>query len=944
MVFKRNVLVFIFFLICKVVNSQINNIGTPEIVNYTSRDYSYITQIISITQDSLGLMYFATTDGYLLYDGNNWEHNYSNNGSVVRSIYTSNRGSVFIGAYNNFGYLENDFTGKLTYVSLIERLKKEDQNFGDIWRINEAENKIFFQSFSHIFVLDDTVLNVFKPEKRFEFSFVVDGKFYVLDKSRGMLLFLNNEFIEIPDGKKFISLSVWQLLPLDKNNLLVVTESNGLMIYDGRTLKPWNIHVNGELKKYRAISATKVFEKYFVLGTLQNGIYIIDSIGNLVQHIDKKKGLASNSAISLFIDKFNNLWVGNENGLDYVSIASPVKWIDHRNEVQGIVYSVITFSDKLYIATNSGVYYSNWNRGNGINDFYILDDTKGTTWNLSEANNILLCGHNLGTYIINKHSVNKISDVNGGWIFFSDNDFPGYLFEGTYEGILVYQTSNGTIKYRNKIAGFNESSRIVLRDNDGYYWILHPYKGAYRIKLNYNLTGLSEFNFYKIGQDCPANIYGYKLNNEIIFTSPSGIYNFNKSTLKFVKNEYLTKLFGVEGQVFAINQDKLGNVWYIIDKKLKRLRYENAQYKPNTEPFFNKMNGLFQNGFEYIYINDTNNVFVATTKGVAHFSQVQKFSNPDGFNSVIRKVESAYSDSVFYYGFGLPQTNVLAYTQNSINIKYSASYYEMPEQLLYKYRLIGLDTIWSNWTRITEKQYNNLPEGNYCFEVVAKNYLDNQSVPAKYYFAILPPWYRTIYAYLAYFIAAIFLIYVIIQYIRHKFEKQKIQYELEKLSEIKQKQEEHRVALLNAEMEKKKAELAAVAMQISVKNDALLKVIDSLQAIAPQINSEAKKHIEELISSIQSNIHLDDEWDRFLDYFDEVHKDFISKLKNKYPDFTITDLKLCAYLRMQLSSKEIAVLMSISLRGVEKARYRLRKKMQLDTDEDLSEFIISITS
>jgi FixJ family two-component response regulator len=85
---------------------------------------------------------------------------------------------------------------------------------------------------------------------------------------------------------------------------------------------------------------------------------------------------------------------------------------------------------------------------------------------------------------------------------------------------------------------------------------------------------------------------------------------------------------------------------------------------------------------------------------------------------------------------------------------------------------------------------------------------------------------------------------------------------------------------------------------------------------------------------------LEDDWESFARHFDQVHTDFIKRLKEKYPQLSPKDLKLCAYLRMNLVSKEIAPLLNISVRGVEISRYRLRKKMQLHAEVNLTDYMI----
>jgi len=113
----------------------------------------------------------------------------------------------------------------------------------------------------------------------------------------------------------------------------------------------------------------------------------------------------------------------------------------------------------------------------------------------------------------------------------------------------------------------------------------------------------------------------------------------------------------------------------------------------------------------------------------------------------------------------------------------------------------------------------------------------------------------------------------------------------------------------------------------------------------PKKNSwhlKIKKDLNEIISIIKSDLRLDEDWNKFSLHFDKVHQDFIKKLKIKFPELSTKDHKLCAFLKMNLSTKEISPLLNISIRGVEISRYRLRKKLELERSVDLNIFLNEI--
>jgi DNA-binding CsgD family transcriptional regulator len=163
-------------------------------------------------------------------------------------------------------------------------------------------------------------------------------------------------------------------------------------------------------------------------------------------------------------------------------------------------------------------------------------------------------------------------------------------------------------------------------------------------------------------------------------------------------------------------------------------------------------------------------------------------------------------------------------------------------------------------------------------------------------------------------------------------------------AEMKQSQEaliEVKNEKLNAEIEHKNKELATTTMHLLQKSELIQKLrteLDRLRRIAEK--PEARKELKRIIGLLNDDNQLDVEWEQFFLHFDRVHSDFFKRLKEKHPQLTAKDQKLCAYLRMNLSTKEIAPLMNISVRGVEISRYRLRKKLDLSSDVNLNEFMM----
>jgi DNA-binding CsgD family transcriptional regulator len=295
----------------------------------------------------------------------------------------------------------------------------------------------------------------------------------------------------------------------------------------------------------------------------------------------------------------------------------------------------------------------------------------------------------------------------------------------------------------------------------------------------------------------------------------------------------------------------------------------------------------------------------------------------------------------------------IPFAQNNIRISYSLPFYRQ-EKVKFQYYLEGYSRQWSDWSTQSQKEFTNLNQGTYHFKVRAKINEENISPETVLVFTVLPPWYAGQVAIACYILLLILAYYLIRYYYRLKLKRHQhhIHEKLQKEKEDFLKQEaiasEQQIVKikneqLQADLASKSRELANSAMNIVYKNELLQKISDEITQLK---DSSGKKLSDEQLKKIQKVINdgMSDErdWNLFESSFNEAHESFFKKLKAQHPDLVPNDLKLCAYLRMNMSSKEMASLLNISLRGVEIRRYRLRKKLDLEHDKNLVEFLMEL--
>ncbi|MBA4321766.1 MAG: hypothetical protein C0408_03005 [Odoribacter sp.] len=965
MIRKSLFLLFLLQLLLQPLFPQVKNTGIPLIRNFKKSDYKAGTQNWAIAQDQRGFMYFANNEGLLEFDGMTWNLYKMPNSSMVRSIFIDSEGNIFVGAYNDFGKMISTENGKMEFSSLKKYLPADFQNFDDIWNVTSLGSSIIFQSYNGIFICkNDTSFSIVKSPFRFQNAFKVYDRIILNDLERGLMEFDGSDLLPMAGCEKLAGKEIGSVMPFGNDGeLLICTPGKGLYIYGDKKLREWQIPVNEFLKKTQIFSAILLANKSYALGTIQDGIIIIDEKGNETQHLDKKKGLQNNTILKPFSDKEGNLWLGLDNGIDYININSPITLLKQHDGF-GAGYTAVIFKEKIYLGTNQGLFVKDWVNEDKTSVFKMIPDTYGQVWYLGIHDGILICGHNNGTFIIEGERARQINSSQGGWKYHILNRYPGFLIGGTYSGLILFKKEGGTWKFVRKIKGFSESFRVFEEDDHGDIWMSHVFKGIYRISLGKELDTVVSSRFYSSADGLPANfnLNVFKIKNKIVFASYSGIYEYSSLQDRFEPYEYLNQLLKPVKNVTYLKEDMEGNIWYVSNNKVGVFRIqEDNSFRHVTAPFV-LLTGKFINGFEFVYPYSSDHLFFGIEDGYAHYSPNAHFKVNSEFRTFITKAVALYLDSTFFYGriIDKPERkNSDEYSfpikKNSFRFYFSTPSYDNPENTEYSYILAGFNEEWSAWTNSSSYEFTNLPEGKFVFKVKSRNQLGIESTPDELEFRILPPWYKSLAAIIAYIIVSIsFMVFAVWVFFK-RIEISKRKERIKQLRTYRQKEQEYiRQALqsdekithlknekLRIEMINRNKELANQTMHLIRKNKFLFKIKEEMLTLKKTTNDESSSEkVSSIISRIDRDIDNVKQWEVFESSFDEVHQDFLTRLKTCYPVLTPKELRLCAYLRMNISTKEIAPLMNISIRGVEICRYRVRKKLNLNRDTNLTSLIM----
>ena len=957
---------FLFFFLPVSLFSQKNTIGLPTIINYSKQTYGAGLQNWDIAQDKNDIIYIANNEGLLSFDGETWNIYPLPNRTIVRSVTIGPYGKIYVGGQDELGYFLPNAVGKLTYHSLTNLIPKKDKSFGDVWDIVSFHNYLFFRCTNKIFKFSNLEAATYYSTSEWTYMGTANGHLYAHDKKAGLMSYENNSWKPLSIKSELPESSVVTgIFMINQDSSLITTLKSGLFSLSKNSISKVQTQNDDLFKSERIYTATMVDSNWIALGTNSSGAYIIDLKGNIIQSFSKEEGLQNNNVLSIFMDNQGNLWLGLDNGIDIINFNSAIKHINPSTQ-DGSGYTAIIHQNELYLGTTNGLYgvslqqVKDLSFSKGV--FSQVENSKGQVWSLADINNQLLMGHHEGAFVIKDNVAKAISNRPGFWNFdpLAETYPSKRIVAGYYKGIDFFNYANGSFSESGTVPDFDESSRFVAIDKNDNIWVSHPYHGVYKISKNAEDSySISAYNDKK-GLPSTLNNSIFKIKNQVVAATGKGIYEYNSRKDIFEPSTYYRKLLG-DQSIRYLKEDPAGNIWFIHEKSLGVIDFSTNQpsviYLPELT---NKM----LSGFEFIYPYDDNNIFLGAEKGFFLINYQKYKRSARELNVQVRSVRiTGKKDSLIFGGYfeGVNDKQIqndaaipeIANKWKTIQFRFSSILFGYQTDLEYSFKLKGFDENWSEWKKRTEKEYTNLPSGDYTFQVKARNNLGRESAVATYSFKILPPWYNTMWAHIIYLLLLPVLIYgvyriqkraLILQKEKHEDERKRLLY----IHELElDKNEKELVALRNekleAEINFKNSELASSAMHLLKKGELLSKIKNELNHILknlddPKPAAEIKKILKEL--SLDDN--MDEEWENFSSRFDRVHSDFVVALKEKHPNLSPNELKLCTYLRMNLSTKEIAQLMNISVRGVDVGRYRLRKKLEISSQTNLFDYMIGI--
>lgn len=917
----------------------------PIITNYSASEYKGGLQNWACAQGPNGDIYIGNNLGLLSFDGAEWQLHEMPTQLNVRSILIDNE-RIYVGSYNEFGYFEKDQYGQFIYYSLQDKLKHTVMHDDDIWNIVKQDNTIYFQSFSSWFTYEANEVKAYYHEKFHPLYFhkahnniyvqAVNGDFFILKNNTPHLLFAREA---VGDD------NIVAIIEKEEGKILLCTEWNGLFLFDGKKVEQWHTDIDPQLKKIQLNRATTTKkDSSIILGSIRDGIYAIDKEGKLKWNYNTAKKLYNNSVLRLFCDDEDNIWAALDNGISLIHTGIGFSILEPRisDFSLGMVYGIELVNEDIYIATNNGAYIFD----RLTNKIRSISNTEGQNWHISQFESQLLIGNNAGTKTILNQTAHSIANNSGGSTCIRKcriND-QEVLLESSYSSLRVYKFIDGKWVLANLIANFSAPIRQFEVDHTGTIWASHMNKGLYRLTLSNDLTKLSTQKYYpNISTNLKGStLFVTKIRGRIVISGANDLYTYDDLSQSIIPFTQLNEIHK-NGIISATMIDD--NTFWVANKEgYALINYANNRY--------NLLQTIRATYFGTECNETNNNVFVKDSSAYFYLNNaIGYYADSNHKSSKKLKRELVITSAVTTSQTNKEVLPLVTSTSNRANslryIEFSVSYPDYSsDHISYNYKLEGGGNKIETTSIDNSIFFSNLNFGNYTFKCTALNDKGEELSTKTYYFSVVRPFYLSFLAILLYIVTFIVTAYWWAKVKANKAMKTKQkEYEADKIKQNIQLLEQEKIIaeqqkqLLSTELALRSKENASLALDLLARD----KAIESFKELITEHrrnSSMSQKEAELLLSKFNQKFGSHEFLDIYQKNFDLIHENFFRNLRTSYPTLTSSDLKFCALLRLNLSTKDISQFTNLTIRGVEAARYRIRKKMEIAEGVNLVDFLI----
>ncbi|MBD8873082.1 ligand-binding sensor domain-containing diguanylate cyclase [Rhodanobacter sp. DHB23] len=755
--------------------------GRNYIHNFSPRSYGAGAQNWSLAQDGQGAIYVGNDDGTLLiWDSTRWQRITAPKHATVRSLARGADGRMYMGTVGDLGYLQPDATGQLAFVSLRDRIPPGERNFADVWATHVTADGVVFATTTTLFRYRGGAMETWKPPTSFHTSFVVDGRLYIRETGVGLMRLDGDKLVLVPGSGRFADERIYALLAwrgpgAQPGDLLAGTRNQGWFVLHGGTWRPWVIEADAAIRQGQLYDAIRLADGRLAVGTLRSGLLLLDAQGRLLRTLTRDSGLSSNAVLALMQDREGGLWVAEGYGIARIDIGSPLTIYDRISGLPGSVQALHRHAGTLYAGSIEGLY----RLVAGTNPhFEEIPQVPGVIWGFAEIGDQMLVASDAGVFATAGGGFQQLlappqAELAAPALSLRQSTTdPSRVFVGRPDGVSTLKYEGSHWVDEGHIPGVRNQVRTIRQDAAGHVWLSLWGGGAIRLSLPPDWQGprdprLPKVERYGNEAGLPAEQNDIvAINGTLHFIAAHGIYRFDEGGNRFVPDAAFAGLFPHgPPQIDTLHQGHDGGLWMYAgaaagSKEVRHAvpaaqgwRWQAVPLQPLTGTNIS------------VFLDDADGtVWMGGDAGLFRYESTRAMPRDAQLATLLRRATGSDNRALSTDAPAAAGPPEIPWEQNSIRFEFALPSYTLSDATRYQVWLQGLDHGWSPWNDSTYRDYTNLPDGLYRFHVRARNVYGQQGREATFAFRILPPWYRTTWAWLLWIASATLLLGLLMQW------------------------------------------------------------------------------------------------------------------------------------------------------------------------------------
>jgi len=725
------------------------SLGHPVVRSIAPQAYDGHGEVWDVAQDERGLLYIASSYGLQQYDGARWRFLSTSNGTTPWAIARDSSGTLYVGARNQLGRYRPDSLGNRTYRSLLAHVPSTHRPTGSVRDVVLGRDGVLFRTEKGVLRWTGTDMQA-----------VTDTAATGMHACGGTayLRTLDGALKRI-EGRTTVSVSETALRDASIAGMVrgasggcqVIAESGAhfAVTASGLDRRPLPGGPAGD----PIVDAVRGPGGALALAT-QTAVRLVGPEGTF-HRVRRREGLPDGPITALYVSERQALWVATKSGLARVAWPDPVTMVDNSDGTQGISHSGMTrHNGTLVVGSTQGL----WRREGGSLEKWAavghVDDV------LSTERGILVAGTE-GIFAIRENEVRSLSSA-AAYVLQRSRQDASVVYAGLEDnGLLRVQRQANEWRIADRTDRVDTPIFTMGQDSTGALWLGTGHKGV--IRLGPPLRPLADAPITRFdttdGLPAPSFNYTTQVREGVRFITRDGLYRRTAST--FGPDERFAPVYADDVRMhWPVVDGPNGEVWMDFGgHKLGVARGGAGDSLRWTERPFRRLadlgdvSGLYPDGDSLVWMG-AERVLVRYDRRLRRYG-----GHAQPFRTLLRGVRTR-DDSLLYGGDTeaerLPAD--VGFAHNDLRFQFGATSYERVDGPLhtrdrprqYRWRLVGFDEEWTDWTTEARADYTGLPPGSYTMRVEARNLYNVVGSEARLSFTVLPPWYRTWGAYAGY--------------------------------------------------------------------------------------------------------------------------------------------------------------------------------------------------